>query len=128
MPEIIKVKKSQPGEDQPVAEPEAPSAQSLPSGRLELTIKISELPTPRTVENGWQQFDIDCEGMIFTITVKPKNWNKFATAAQSYPMWVAAIAGKLGAKTSDGFVLENPAIQIFEKKPKETKPEEAKPE
>ena len=128
MPEIIKVNKSQPDSNQPGAEPEAQSAQSLPTGRLELTIKINELPTPRTVENGWQQFDIDCEGTIFTMTVKPKNWNKFATAAQGYPMWVAAIAGKLGAKTSNGFVLENPAIQIFERKPKEPKPEEAKPE
>ena len=31
-------------------------------GKLEATIKISELPTAETVENGWQHFTIDCEG------------------------------------------------------------------
>jgi hypothetical protein len=36
-------------------------------------------------------------------------------------MWVAAIAGKLGEATPDGFVLADPAIQVFEKKPKDPK-------
>jgi len=39
-------------------------------------------------------------------------------------MWVAAIAGKLGEPTENGFILEEPNIQIFEKKPKEAKPAE----
>ena len=127
MPEIIKVNKSKPvGEETPTTEPDTQPVQestTIRSGRLELTIKINELPTPRTVKDGWQEFDVDCEGTIFTMTVKPKNWNKFATAAAGYPMWVAAIAGKLGPKTPKGFVLESPAIQIFERKHKEPKPE-----
>jgi hypothetical protein len=36
-------------------------------------------------------------------------------------MWVAAIAGKMGEPTDRGFVLNEPAIQVFEKKPKEPK-------
>jgi hypothetical protein len=36
-------------------------------------------------------------------------------------MWVAAIAGKLGEATPDGFVLADSAIQVFEKKPKDPK-------
>jgi hypothetical protein len=127
MPEIVKLNKAQPvGQQTPTTEPEtkpAKTSKTLPSGRLELTIKISELPTPRTVENGWQQFEVDCEGTIFTITVKPKNWNKLANAAATFPIWVAAIAGKLGNKTPKGFILLEPSIQIFEKKPKEPKPE-----
>lgn len=127
MPEIVKLNKAQlVGEQTAKTEPEAQpakAAKTIPSGRLELTIKISEIPTPRTVENGWQQFEVDCEGTVFTITVKPKNWNKFATAAASYQMWVAAISGKLGNKTPKGFILLEPSIQIFEKKPKEPKPE-----
>ncbi|MFB8792252.1 MAG: hypothetical protein U7123_26240 [Potamolinea sp.] len=127
MPEIVKLNKAQPvGEQAPTTETEAQPAKTsktIASGRLELTIKISELPTPRTVENGWQQFEVDCEGTVFTITVKPKNWNKFATAAASCPMWVAAIGGKLGNRTPKGFLLLEPSIQIFEKKPKEPKPE-----
>jgi hypothetical protein len=38
-------------------------------------------------------------------------------------MWVAAIAGKMGESTSKGFVLLEPSIQVFEKKPKEPKSE-----
>jgi hypothetical protein len=36
-------------------------------------------------------------------------------------MWVAAIAGKMGEPTDRGFVLNEPSIQVFEKKPKEPK-------
>ena len=43
-------------------------------GKLEATIKISELPTSEVVENGWQQFTIDCDGRQVSATVKPKVW------------------------------------------------------
>ena len=36
-------------------------------------------------------------------------------------MWVAAIAGMMGEKTDSGFVLKEPNVQTFEKKPKEPK-------
>ena len=41
-------------------------------GKLEATIKISELPTSEVVENGWQQFTIDCDGRQVSAKVKPK--------------------------------------------------------
>ncbi|MBG1271532.1 fertility inhibition FinO-like protein [Nostoc sp. WHI] len=88
------------------------------AGKLEITIKISELPQPKIIENGWQQFDLDCDGRIITITVKPKIYKKLTDAASNYPQWVAAIAGKLGQETESGFVLEEPNIQVFERKPK----------
>jgi len=40
-------------------------------GKLELTIKINELPKAKTTENGWQQFELDCDGRIISVTVKP---------------------------------------------------------
>jgi hypothetical protein len=46
-------------------------------------------------------------------------FKKLEEAQANYPMWVAAIAGKLGEATPDGFVLVEPAIQVFEKKPKD---------
>lgn len=49
-----------------------------------------------TVENGWKEFDLDCDGQIITMKVKPKVFNKLEQAQESYPMWVAAIAGKRG--------------------------------
>ena len=89
------------------------------SGKLELTIKISELPTATTVENGWKSFEIDCDGQIISVTVKPKVWKKLEDAQTNFPMWVAAIAGKMGQPTEKGFVLAEASIQVFEKKPKE---------
>jgi hypothetical protein len=88
------------------------------TGKLELIIKISELPQVKTVENGLQHFELDCNGRIFSVTVKPKVWKKLTDAQANFPMWVAAIAGQLGAMTAEGFILDQPNIQVFEKKPK----------
>jgi hypothetical protein len=89
------------------------------NGKLELTIKINELPNAATVENGWKSFEIDCDGQVVSVTVKPKVWKKLEDAQANFPMWVAAIAGKMGQPTEKGFVLSEANIQVFEKKPKE---------
>jgi hypothetical protein len=52
------------------------------------------------------------------VTVKPKMFKKLTEAQTNFPMWVGAIAGVMGEATSTGFILENPNIQVFEKKPK----------
>ena len=88
-------------------------------GKLELTIKINSLPNVQTVENGWQSFYLACDGQVVSVTVKPKTWKKLTDAQANYPMWVAAIAGKMGDRTENGFVLLEPNIQVFERKPKE---------
>ena len=91
-------------------------------GKLELTIKINEFPVDvQTVENGLKQFDIDTGEQIVTVSLKPKIFKKLEQAQENYPMWVAAIAGQMGEKTDSGFVLKEPNVQTFEKKPKEPK-------
>jgi len=96
------------------------------SDKLELTIKINELPAiAQTDKNGHITFHIACSDRIFTSTVKPKVFKKLQNAQANFPMWVAAIAGKLGNATEKGFILDEPNIQVFEKKPKEAKPVEA---
>ncbi len=91
-------------------------------GKMELTIKINEFPTDvKTVENGWKQFFLECDGQLVSITVKPKVFKKLEQAQENYPMWVAAIAGKMGEPIEGGFVLDQPNIQTFERKPKEPK-------
>ncbi len=93
-------------------------------GKLEITIKINEMPADvETVENNWKQFDLDCDGQLVRVTVKPKVFNKLEQAQENYPMWVAAIAGKMGEPIEGGFVLDQPNIQTFERKPKEPKTE-----
>jgi hypothetical protein len=94
-------------------------------GKLEITIKINEFPENETVENGWKQFDLDCEGQLVRVKVKPKVFKKLEEARDNYPMWVAAIAGKMGEPIEGGFILDQPNIQVFERKPKEPKPEAA---
>lgn len=92
------------------------------SGKLEITIKTSEFPADvKTVENGWKSFEIDCDGQRVSVTVKPKVFKKLEQAQAEYPMWVAAIARKMGETSENGFVLVEPNIQVFEKKPKEPK-------
>lgn len=88
------------------------------TGKLEIIIKTSELPQAKTVENGWMQFEIECDGRVVTITLKPKMWKKLTDAQTNYPSWVASIAGKMGDLTELGFVLLEPNVQTFEKKPK----------
>jgi hypothetical protein len=91
-------------------------------GKMELTIKINEFPADvQTVENGWKQFELDCDGQLVRVTVKPKVFKKLEQAQADYPMWVAAIAGKMGEQFDGGFVLDQPNIQVFERKPKEPK-------
>jgi hypothetical protein len=53
-----------------------------------------------------------------SVSVKPKVWKKLTEAQANFPMWVAAVSGQMGKSTSVGFVLEQPSIQTFEKKPK----------
>ncbi len=93
-----------------------------PLVKMELTIKINEFPADvQTVENGWKQFELDCDGQLVRVTVKPKVFKKLEQAQADYPMWVAALAGKMGEQFDGGFVLDQPSIQVFERKPKEPK-------
>ncbi|WP_199338754.1 hypothetical protein [Nostoc sp. FACHB-145] len=82
------------------------------AGKLEVTIKINELPQAQTVENNWQQFEIDCNGRIITVTVKPNIWKKLTEVANSYPQWIEAISGKLSQLIQQGFVLTDPIFKF----------------
>lgn len=86
-------------------------------GILEVTVKFSQLPKAVKLQSGYK-FAVDCDGRRITATVKPKAWNKLLTAAQEYPQWIAALTGKLGAADSKGFILDEPGLQVFEKKVK----------
>ncbi len=92
------------------------------SGKLELTIKLNTLPQVQQVD-GQCHFQVDCDGQVFQISVKPKQWNKLEKAHTTYSRWIAAIAGKLGAATADGFVLLEPNIQVFECSDKPEEPQ-----
>jgi len=93
-------------------------------GKLEVNIKISELPNwVETLKRGWQRFCINADGQIVQMLVRPRVWNKLQTANEEYPLWVANITGKMGPRIKDGFVLLEPAIQVYEKKSQESESE-----
>jgi hypothetical protein len=89
------------------------------SGKLELTIKINTLPQAQKV-NGVCNFKVECDGRMIQIGLKQKQWTKLETANSTFANWIAAISGKMGTLTSNGFVLEDAQVQVFERKSKAT--------
>lgn len=93
------------------------------AGKMEVIIKISEFPEDvKTVTNNWKEFVVEADGKEVIITAKPKMFSKIEQAKQQFPMWVAAINGKIGDINQKGFSLLDASIQVFEKKPKPDAP------
>ena len=88
-------------------------------GKLEVTVKINQLPQAKPSSAQTMLFAIQAEGKTVVVEVKNKVWNNLKAANEKYPQWVAAITGKIGAGIEGGFRLDGPAVQVFEKKPKQ---------
>ena len=87
--------------------------------KLEVTNKFSTLPAVTTLPaNGWKSFALDCEGQRVTVNVRPNLWTKLETAVATWPLWAASLVGKMGPRSAEGFELLEPAIQVFERKPR----------
>lgn len=90
--------------------------------RLEVTLKINQIPNPEVTKDGMQFFKIHYENRVVSFSVKQKTWNKIVTTAKSMHYFVIAIAGGMGPDTDDGFELLNASAQCFQgKPPKESK-------
>ena len=111
----------QPTPDLPIDAPL--SEDNIVTGRLELTLKFSDLPKPMPVKGG-MKIGIRTDSALVVATLPPKAWKKLEKAQAEWPQWVAALTGKLGTRAgADGeavVVLEQPALQVFEKKAKPT--------
>ncbi len=96
-----------------------PVLEELVTAKIDIMLKINELPAnSKTTRNDWEQFIIRSNNASVKMTVRPKVWGKLQRASRDYPSWVANIRGKMGARKKDGFELDTPGIQIFEKKAK----------
>ncbi|WP_375505230.1 hypothetical protein [uncultured Nostoc sp.] len=93
--------------------------------KSEVTIKFSgELPTAKPTENKKVAIELtDQNGIVFTAQVNAKSWRKAETSASEFADWAGAVSGKLGQRTESGFEVVDAGIQIFQKKPKESKPD-----
>ncbi|HMV98609.1 MAG TPA: fertility inhibition FinO-like protein [Acidobacteriota bacterium] len=88
-------------------------------GKMELIVKFSTLPEAQLTPNGWAQFDVEADGKRITMQIKPKMWKKLEEAQASFVHgWTAAVTGRLGPTTETGFILLEPNVQVFERKPK----------
>ena len=111
----------------PRRNPSSPAKAALPAnatpvpeehlvpGRLELTVKFSELPRPLAVRDGLKIGLQTGEGIV-TAILPAKVWRKLEQAAQTYPHWVAALSGSLDRFADGEIALKHPALQVFEKK------------
>ncbi len=118
--------------------PPCPAAASLPAndtplpqeslvpGRLELTVKFSELPQPLPVQGGLK-IGIQTGEEIVTAILPPKIWRKLEQAATDYPQWIAALSGSLARFAAGEISLKHPTVQVFERKVRPEAPAEAKP-
>jgi hypothetical protein len=92
-------------------------AMAIP-GKLDVTLKINQLPQAKPASSGTMLFAVQAEQRTVIVEMKNKPWNTLKKAADTYPQWVAAINGQMGEAVEGGFRLENPSIQVFEKKAK----------
>ena len=92
--------------------------ENIVTGRLELTVKFTELPKPLSVKAG-MKIGIQTDTALVVATLPPKVWKKLEQAARDWPSWIASLTGKLGAQAgSDAgavVVLEQAAVQVFER-------------
>jgi len=93
-------------------------------GRLELTLKFNQLPKAVQIKDG-MKIGIQTDKALVVATLRPKAWKKLTKANTDWPQWVAALSGTLGAQvpTDKGpaLLLQEPNLQVFEKKPKPAK-------
>jgi hypothetical protein len=86
-------------------------------GKLEVTIKINQLPVEVTTKsNGWKEFTLECGERLVTVALRPRMWNKLEEAQKSFAAWVAALSGTMGPAQGKGFTLLEPNLQVFERK------------
>jgi len=94
------------------------------SGKLEVTIKINELPSEvTTTKNGWKEFHIDLGTRSAITAMRPRLWTRMEEASRAFPHWIAVITGQMGEDVGKGcFRLLEPNVQVFEYKPKTPAP------
>ncbi len=104
--------------------------------RIEITIRLDELPTePKEEPGGGASFVVGTEpGPRFAVKLNKKTFTRMNMAAETWPHWLAIIAGKPGKCVGVGvFRLEETGVNIMERKPKpeatqaEGAPAEARP-
>ncbi|BCU08488.1 ProQ/FINO family protein [Allochromatium tepidum] len=101
---------------------DAPLTQeNIVSGRLELTVKFSELPDPMPVAGG-VKIGLSTQDALVVATLSSKSWKKIKKAQGEGRPWRAVLTGHLGTKAFANdqmvLILDNPRLQVFEVRPR----------
>lgn len=90
------------------------------TGKLEVTIKINQLPEEvTTTKNGWKEFQIELGTRSAIVAMRPRLWARIEESSRTFPHWIAVITGQMGEDISKNcFRLLEPNVQVFEYKPK----------
>jgi hypothetical protein len=102
-----------------MSEPKSSYGGPRTPARAEVIVKFHQVPPAREDKDG-VTIELDCDGWVVAATLKAKSWRKALAAMAQYPQWVAAVSGRLGRRTPQGFALDEAGIQVFEKQPKAT--------
>lgn len=82
------------------------------SGKLEMNVKISAIPTDaETMSDGQREFVVNTGGQVVRISVPPETWHKLEKAEKTSG-WPATFSGEIGKKIAGGFEMLNPHIAI----------------
>ena len=87
----------------------------LVPGRLELTVKFSDLPQPLPVQDGLK-IGVQTGMGIVTALLPVQVWRMLERAAQDYPRWGAVLSGALDRFADGEIALKHPTLRVFEKK------------
>jgi hypothetical protein len=88
------------------------------TGKIDITLKFSQTPNQITDYSSDKEFLLNADGSEVTVRLNSKLFQHLEQANNIYPSWVCLLEGKMGASTEKGFLLDEPKIQVFEKKAK----------
>jgi hypothetical protein len=90
---------------------------------MDIAIKINQLPQAQKLKDGWRRFFVQAGDVRVMVTVRPKIFERLVQTTARYPLWVAVITGQMGVSIGGRhFQLEQPNLQVFERKPKPERP------
>jgi hypothetical protein len=93
------------------------------SGKMEVTVKFTQFPADaQPVGKDRKEIRLLCDGREVRIALGPKAFARLEQARAQWPYWMGVIAGQMGPATPKGFVLLEPKVQVFERKPKAPAP------
>lgn len=89
--------------------------ENLVPGRLEVSVKFSELPETQPIPNG-MKIGIPTQDAVVWADLNSASWHQLEQAINTWPRWLAIISGSLDSLEDGKLILKTPVLRVFEKK------------